>query len=231
MDLHVWSDIVPDGSVRMLAYSFGPGRANTVAVRLKTGSWLVVSPSAGAPEAALDGLDKEGTVTALVAPNAYHHLGQQPWRARFKEAISYAPDGAIPRLTKQCRGVPFRPLSELAALLPPHVGFLVPDGMKNPDALLWVDTPQGSVWYTGDLLSNTTVEDTKAPLRWIFSLLGGGAGFKFNPIPALVYVSSKPNWKSSVKAAMAAHPPITLLPAHGSPLRTDVAAQVATALS
>lgn len=229
MELHTWHDLTPDGSVRLLAYSFGPGRANTLAVRLEPDRWLVISPCAGAPEAALDAIDKQGTVVALVANNGFHHLGQEAWRARFHDAVSYAPEGSLPRLAAKAATIPFRPLSELK--LPDHVAMFVPDGMKVPDLMVRVTTPSGNLWFSGDLLSNTTVDDTKAPLRWIFGLFGGGTGFRFNPIPSMVYLKDKAAWKASVRAAMAAHPPAVLVPAHGVPLRDDVASKVAAVLA
>ncbi len=215
--MSTWVEIA-DG-VRMMSYSFGPGRANTLAVRLEPRSWLIISPSAGAPEAALDEIDREGAATALIAPNAYHHLGQTTWRARFPSAVSYAPEGALPRLAKVCPNVPFRSIRELT--LPSHVGFFEPKGMRNPDLMLRVDTPKGIVWFSGDVISNTTPADLVAPLRWLFTLVGGGPGFRLNNMPAMAYLKDRPTWKASVREAMAAHPPSIVVPAHGDPVTED----------
>ena len=81
MELYQWQPLDSTGNVQMLTYSFGPGTANTMAIRLDDGSFLVVSPATRAPEAALDALGKLGPVSALLAPNAYHHMGQAQWRA------------------------------------------------------------------------------------------------------------------------------------------------------
>jgi glyoxylase-like metal-dependent hydrolase (beta-lactamase superfamily II) len=103
--------------------------------------------------------------------------------------------------------------------------------MKAPDIMVRVTAGSDVVWFTGDLLSNTTVEDTKAPLRWIFTLLGGGPGFRFNPVPTMVYIKDKGAWKASVRAAMAAHPPTQIVPAHGVVFKDDPAARAAAILS
>jgi hypothetical protein len=112
--LYVWRTLTEDGSVRWLKYSFGPGTANTLAARIEDGTWLVVSPATGAPPSVLEDLARDGTISALVAPNAYHHRGQEEWRLRFPGAVSYAADGALPRLSEKSPGVPYRPISESA---------------------------------------------------------------------------------------------------------------------
>jgi len=58
-DLNRWHDLTRDGSVRWLKYSCGPGTANTIAVRLEDGNWLVVAPSVGSANSVLAELSKE----------------------------------------------------------------------------------------------------------------------------------------------------------------------------
>src|SRR5436190_23854930 len=137
-DLNRWQHLTHDGSVRWLKYSWGPATANTLAVRLEDGNWLVIAPSAGPPKSVLEDLSRDGTVSALIAPNAYHYLGQRAWRLHFPRATSYAPDGALPRLAKKSPDVPYRPASELIETTHPRVSFLVPEGMKSPDMLVRV---------------------------------------------------------------------------------------------
>jgi hypothetical protein len=95
--LNRWQNLTSDGSVRWLKYSWGPATANTLAARLEDGTWLVVAPSVGSPSSVLEDLSKDGTVSALIAPNAYHYLGQQAWRLHFPGATSYAPSGGRTR--------------------------------------------------------------------------------------------------------------------------------------
>jgi hypothetical protein len=209
--------------VRALKYSFGLGTSNSMAVRLDDGSWLVISPASGAPPDALEALAKDGPVSALVAPNAYHHMGQGAWRARFPQAKSYAPAAALPRLAKQAAGVPFEPLEALTAKLPARVACLVPDGMRIPDVLLRASSGGETVWFTGDLISNTVAQDIAAVPRFIFGLLGGGPGYRLNPVPAMIYLKDKAAWRNAAKAAFEQAPPSAVVPAHGLPVRDGVA--------
>ena len=222
MNLHEWQNVARDGSVRVLKYSFGPGSANTLAAKLDDGTWVVISPCASAPGAALDALAKDGEVSALVAPNGYHHMGQAVWRARFPKAVSYAPEGAIERLGKKSAGVPYRPLADLSAKLPARVRFCVPEGMKVPDVLAKIGAPEGPIWFSGDLISNTVDDDLSFLPRLIVGLLGGGAGYRVNPVPALVYVKDKAGWRASVRKLMDDGPIAAVVPAHGLPVTDDV---------
>lgn len=215
MELHSWKRLTADGSVRVLSYSFGFGTANTLAAKLDDGTWLAISPSVGTPEAALQELADDGGVSALLAPNAFHHLGQSSWRARFPNAISYAHSGALPRLTKKAASIQFQPLSALEAKLPPRIRIVEPAGMKAPDVLASIGSGGETVWFGGDLISNTAAVDMSLLARIGFGLLGGGPGFRLNPVPGMVYLKDKKAWHDSVRAAIAGAPPTAFVPAHG----------------
>ncbi len=221
--LHTWRSLTDDGSVRWLKYSFGPGTANTLAIRLDDGSWLVVGPPSGSPTPVLDALAHDGGVSALVAPNAYHHLGQGVWRLRFPEAVSYAPEGAFARLHNKSQGVAYRPIDELAKKLPPRVSFFVADGMKTPDLMVRASSGDATLWWMGDLFSNTTVADQIWVLRLLARLAGSGVGYRRNSKPGMVYVRDKDSWLASIRAAIERHAPSIVMPAHGNPILEDTA--------
>src|SRR4051794_32451772 len=118
-----WHNLTPDGGVRWLKYSFsGWGTANTLGTRLDDGTWLVVSPSSAPTPEALDALAKEGGVSALLAPNGFHYLGQNAWRERFPKAISYAADDAMTRLVTKSPGVKYESIESLKKKLPSRIG-------------------------------------------------------------------------------------------------------------
>jgi hypothetical protein len=215
-----WLRLTPHGSLRLLTYSFGPGSANTLAVRLEDGGWLVVSPSLCTAESAFAALEAEGPVRALLAPNAYHHRGQAEWRARFPGAISYAPDGALQRLRWKST-VTYQPVQGLVPLLPEHLEIVLPDGQKSPDLLVRA----GSSWWLGDLFSNLAAGDQSWPLRLVSRLAGSGLGYRRNTRPGLVYVRDEAAWLRSVRQALELHPPGVAIPAHGAPITENAAAQ------
>jgi hypothetical protein len=231
MDLHQWHPLTKDRGVLGLKYSFGVATANTMAARMDDGTWVVVSPASGAPESALDELARDGDVSALVAPNGYHHLGQKAWRTRFPAAKSYAPEGAIARLASKAAGIPFEPMAGLTAKAGSRFDFLVPEGMKAADLLVRVGGAEGNVWFGGDLISNTVAADMGFMPRMVFSLLGGGPGYRYNPVPAIVYLKDKARWKSDVRGRMTKEPPAVMFPAHGEPVVEDVVARTQAILA
>jgi hypothetical protein len=221
--LNRWQTLTSDGSIRWLKYSWGPATANTLAARLQDGTWLVVAPSAGSPMSVLEDLSKDGTVSALIAPNAYHHLGQQAWRLHFPGATSYAPAGALPRLSRKSPAVPYRPASDLIETVHPRVSFLIPEGMKSPDMLIRVSVAGSTVWWMGDLFTNSAREDQNWLLRLIAPLAGSGLGYRRNSRPGMIYVRNPRTWLHSITNALDAEPPSIVVPAHGNPVIEDTA--------
>jgi hypothetical protein len=227
---HRWVNLNEDGSLRVLKYSFGPGTANTFAILLDDGTFLVVSPSTNAPDSVCDELAQTGPVSLLLAPNAYHHRGQAAWRARFPEALSYAPERALPRLIQQSPGVSYRPASELTSKLPARVAVIEPDGFKSPDLLLRVTSGEHTAYWLGDLFSNSTKDDQIWPLRLLGRLAGSGLGYRRNTKPELVYVRDRAAWLDSVRHTLAVPPPTVVVPAHGDPVLEDTARRTAAVL-
>lgn len=162
-------------------------------------------------------------MSALIAPNAYHYLGQRAWRLHFPGATSYAPSGALARLSRKSPDVPYRLASDLIETIQPRVGFLVPEGMKSPDMLIRISVAGSTVWWMGDLVTNTAVDDQNWLLRIIAPLAGSGLGYRRNSKPGLVYVRDAKAWLHSITNALDAEPPSIVVPAHGSPVIEDTA--------
>jgi hypothetical protein len=227
--LNIWQPLTADGNVRWLKYSFGPGTANSLAVKPQIGGWLVVSPPAGAPASVFETLEQQGDVSALVAPNAYHNLGQPAWRARFPRAVSFAPSGAHARLSKKTPGVPYRPIEELAHQIRPSSLFL-PEGMKTPDILVRIPTNDGFLWWMGDQFSNSSLADQIWPLRLLARFVGSGLGYRCNSKPELVYVRDRAAWIGSIRKALEECPPTIVVPAHGDPVTEEASGRTRRAI-
>lgn len=217
-----WKSLSADGRVLWLKYTFGQGTANSLAAKLRDGSWMVVSPPCDAPSDVHDRLERDGPVRALVAPNHFHNMGQAEWRRRHPDARSYAAPPSFARLTSKTPSVDYRPISELEQLLSPDL-LLVPDGMKTPDVLFRFSAPSGNIWWLGDQVSNNRPADQKLPLRILSGLLGSGPGYRANPKPELVYVADRAAWLRPLREALAEAPPSIVLPAHGDPVSVDAA--------
>jgi hypothetical protein len=223
MTTEPWHTIDQDAAVLWREYEFGNNAFATTMVFRGIDGLVAVSPGKGMSASDFDALAAYGPVTALVANNAHHHLGQAEWRARFPKAVSYAPAGAAAALNKKATGITYRPLSEL--VLPVHAHCDEPPGYRTGDAFFRIRTAKGTVWYTGDLLTNIQ-RMPGPPVRWLFTLSGSAPGFRLFRIGAWAFVKDKKALKAWVLAHLASDPPAVIVPAHG-PAYTqgDVAAQ------
>jgi glyoxylase-like metal-dependent hydrolase (beta-lactamase superfamily II) len=224
MDRHGWSVIDADAGLLWREYAFsGKARATTLVFRGADGGLVVVSPGPGLSAPEYDALKEFGEVRALIANNPFHHMGQRPWREHFKDAESYAPPRAVQMLDKKVKGVRFRPLEELS--LPAHVRWDDPPGFKTGEAILSVGTARGSVWYSGDLLTNITVLPPP-PLRWLFTWTGAGPGFRLFVPAVWMLVKDRRALKDWALTRLVQDPPAVVVPAHGQPVEVpDLAAQ------
>jgi hypothetical protein len=217
-----WKPVTPDGTVLWLKYWWGPASANSLAYKRPDGKWVVVSPASGAPQSVYERLDESGTVAALIAPNAFHNLGQRDWKSRFPKARSYAPEGAIARLRTKSPEISYMVLENAVEEVRPAQLF-IPDGMKTPDALLLIPAPSGPIWWVGDQFSNNAKEDQILPLRIISRIIARGPGFGINPNPTLVYVRDKSLWFRTMQSKLSSNLPSVIICAHGDPIFAEAA--------
>lgn len=224
MGHHGWNVLDEGAGILWREYPFsGQALATTLVFRGVDGGLVVVSPGTGLAAPDYDALKEFGEVRALVANNALHHLGQRAWRERFKDARSYAPPAAVDALSKKAAGVPFRPLTELS--LPDHVRWEDAAGFKTGETILRVGTGKGSVWYTGDLLTNITALPPP-PLRWLFTWTDSGPGFRLFRPAVWLTVKDRKAVRDWALTRLAEDPPALVVPAHGRPVEgPDVAAQ------
>jgi glyoxylase-like metal-dependent hydrolase (beta-lactamase superfamily II) len=217
-DLRGWNVIDAESAVLWREYQFNKGAYATTLVFRGTDGLVVVSPGKGLEAADYDVLSEFGEVRALIANNAFHHLGQGPWRARFPKAESYVAPQALATLRKKAASIPFRSLDELS--LPPTVKIHVLPGFKNGDVLVSVGTRQGSLWYTGDLLTN--IQRTPGPpLSWLFSWTDSAPGFRLFKLGVWFFVNDKRALKERMNALLAEDPPALIVPGHGPAVMTD----------
>lgn len=222
MKIDGWNVIDEEGAVLWREYVFSGEATATALVFRGSDGLVVVSPPSGLAARDYDALAELGPVRALVANNSFHHMGQAAWRARFKDAESYCPPGAVETLTKKTKGIPFRPLTELA--LPGNVHWEDAAGFKTGEALLSVKTGKGHVWFTGDLLTNIP-RLPGGPFGWIMKWVDAAPGFRLFKPAVWIAVKDKKAVRSWVTKEFAERPPSIVVTSHGPAVDTgDVAA-------
>jgi len=226
MRVEGWHVIDADTGVLWQEYTFrGKATATTLVFR-GTDGLVVVSPGVGVSARDYDALREFGEVRALVANNPFHHLGQAPWRARFPDALSYAPSGALASLDKKARGFTYQPLSALG--LPAHARFDEPAGFRTGDAFFRIRTGRGAVWYSSDLLTN--IQGLPAPpLRWLFSWTDSAPGFRLFKPGVWFLIRDRKAVRAWMLEHLAEEPPVIVIPAHGPAFESPDVAALATA--
>ena len=160
-------------------YSIGPGNTtNSVVCRLADGGLGIISPPSHIDDAALVELADFGVVRAIIAPNAYHTAGLQPWQERFPEAGVYAGEAALKRIRGKIRTLDIAPVTELATA--EGVALVQLPRMRNGETFLRARAGSKTVWYGGDVFLNMT--GLSGVMGFFFRTVGMGPGFVVNPI-------------------------------------------------
>jgi hypothetical protein len=212
-----WTTLTESPLVLLREYSFGPGRANALAVRLPSGKFLIASAPIDAAEPAGRALAAHGDVTALLAVNGAHYLGLKAARAAFPDAVSYAHPNARERILKQAEEPgPLRPITELTPQLGDQIEVLAIDGCKIGDVLVRVRTERGTLLYTTDFIANIPKLPANPIFKLIFKFTDSGPGFKVFRIFFMFYASNKRAARDHLIREIEANPPSIVVPAHGA---------------
>lgn len=195
-------------------YSFGPGTANALAVGGAEGL-LVVSPPCGDDPRMFDELVPYGTVRALVASNAFHHLGLPQWKRRFHDAQVFAPRQAIRRVEKQSAITGIRPLADAAPIAGPRVELVDMPHYKTGEVLLRIDTGHGVAWYVTDVIMNLPALPPNPFFWFMFRASGSGPGLRFNNIAPLFMVEDRKALRRWIAQEFRRTQPRWLIATHG----------------
>jgi hypothetical protein len=199
-------------------YRFGPGMATTLVIGMGEHRLLAVSPGCKLGDAAHEELKAHGEVTALVAPNRFHHLGIGEWLKRWPEARAYAGEQSLRRLNEKCSaGAVFAPLSQLPPL---RAGIHIdnPPGMKNTDLVLRVRTGRGWVWYINDLLMNMRELPKNSLARLMLAVAGMKKGLCAPRMARMLNVRDRKAVGLWLFVELDAKPPAVVVFGHGDPL-------------
>lgn len=211
-ELRGWNLVDERRAVLWREYEFTKGAWATTLVFRGDEGLIAVSPGRGFDSADLDVLRDFGDVRALIANNAYHHLGQRPWRQHFPNAESFAAAAVTEKLTQKSKDFGYRPIDQLP--LPEGAAAHTLAGCAAGELFFTVQTSLGGLWYSGDLLTNIQ-RLPKPPLKWFFTWTGSAPGFKlFNPC-VWFFVKDKKAAKKHLTEILRKTPPSIIVPAHG----------------
>ena len=195
-------------------YSFGPGLANALAAGGE-GGLIVVSPPCRVAEKAFEDLQRHGPVRALVASNAFHHMGIPEWKRRFPDAAVFAPAQSIARVERQTRLQGIRPLAEAAAIAGPRMELIDMPHYKTGEVLVRIRTDRGLVWYVTDVIMNMPTLPANFIVKLLFKWTGSAPGLKYNNVAPLFMMKDKKALRRWFAEEYRKAPPRWLIPSHG----------------
>lgn len=218
-----WTIIDKERGVLSLDYSFTAGASSrTFAARIADGGMMVVSPSTGLTDVVAAELTEFGPVTAIVANNGFHHLGQAKWRERFPQARCFAPELAGKRISKKnSKAGTFEPLSALEPLLGDDVGLRDVPNSKLGESWYWAKVDGGYAWFVSDVLANLDALPAKFPIKYLFKWTKSAPGYRVFNLALKFMVKNKKATLQLLLDDLAAHPPTVMVPAHGAILAQD----------
>ena len=184
----VWKVFEAETPVLTYTYAFGPGRVTSLAVGGAEGLF-VMSPPYRAPQSAFDDLAKHGEVRALVATNAFHHMGIPEWKARFPNAAVFAPEQAVARVREKTGIATVEPLASAAALAGERLELVDMPHYRTGEVLVRFETSRGRAWYVTDIILNVRRMPRNPIFNLLFRMTGSAPGLKWNQVgPRLIMV-------------------------------------------
>jgi len=174
-----------------------------------------VSPPYRAADRVFEDLRRYGPVRALVASNAFHHMGIPEWKRRFSDAAVFAPAQSIARVERQTRLSGIRTLADAAAITGPDLELIDMPHYRTGEVLVRVKTARGLVWYVTDIILNMLELPEHPIVSILFRLSGSAPGLRFNNIGPMFMVKDKAALKRWLAAEYEKDPPRWLIAAHG----------------
>jgi len=211
-----WTVVEPKLPALTFTYSFGSGIANALAFAVPDGL-VVVSPPAKPADRVFTELESRGPIRALVAPNAFHHMGLAAWKKRYPDAHVFAPAQSIARIQKQSRHTGIRPLADAAGLLGDRVELIDMPHYKTGEVLVRWSIDGGSAWYLTDVMMNIT-KPIKGLFGMVFRWTRSTPGFRRNAINTTFMVKDRRALYAWLMDEAQKRPPKLIVMCHGDHL-------------
>jgi hypothetical protein len=209
-----WRVFDPDLPVLTCAYSLGPSSSNALAVGVPGGLALVSPPYRARPDV-FEALREYGPVRALVASNAFHHLGIPEWKARFPEAAVFAPAQSVARIRKKTCLSDVKPLADARAITGDRLELVDMPHYRTGEALVRIHSGRGVAWYVTDIILNIRELPDNLLLKLLFKMTGSAPGLRYNKVGPKLMVKDMRALKAWLKAEYERTRPRWLIATHG----------------
>ncbi|PCJ47047.1 MAG: hypothetical protein COA99_01605 [Moraxellaceae bacterium] len=220
MSVSNWVLVDSELGIWEATYKCPPAISRTVAVRLKSGGYLVYSAGKDLLASAQEGFLKDTKVEIILVPNTYHHLGISTWLQAYPEAMVVASGASLGRLKKNGHKN-VGSVSVIIPLLPSEVKLLEPPSTRNGELWLVATTSNGNLWIVCDSFFNYTKKAKGIVGRGMQLIMGTGPGLTVSRVVFWTQVKNYWVYNRWIKNQLKNSPPTTLIPSHGKILTDD----------
>ena len=190
---------------------------HTMSLRLNDKSLLVIGPTSELTARHLTELRKMGRVAYILAPSSDWHHGLKSFGSKCPGAKYVAEKEAQASLIA-ATGLKFEtPWESLRGKIPELVQVLVPDGLKNGELWIRLQTRRGMAWIVSDIIVNYT-KIPKGIAGWRYWIRGLGPGLRIPFFQKMSSVADAGHLRSWIFERIRNDRPAVLLPMHGAPL-------------
>ena len=213
-----WQPVAPEvGLWQIESWTPNGLPVRTLSLRMKDKSLLVIGPTRELTNRHAAELRKMGRVSFILAPSVGWHHGLKEFGAKCPGAKYVAAKSAHEKLVR-ATGLKFEtPWESLRGLVPELVQLLVPDGLKNGETWLRVQTRRGMAWIVSDTIVNYA-NIPKGIGGWRYLVRGLGPGMRIPMFHKMMAIESTGALRSWIFERIREDRPAVLIPLHGAPI-------------
>ena len=191
--------------------------ARTLSLRLKDKSLLVIGPTLELTTRHVSELRKMGRVSYIMVPSSSWHHGVKDFGSKCPGA-RYIASKEVHESLASSTGLKFEtPWESLRAKVPELVQILEPEGLKNGEIWLRVQTRRGMAWIVADTLVN--YQNIPPGIGgWRFWIRGLGPGLRIPMLHKMLAIEDKGQLRSWIFERIREDRPAVLVPMHGAPI-------------
>lgn len=211
-----WIPLDSDQQIWTIQYYVPKFKSRTIAIRLKSGGCLIVSPGADLVQTFEKDLPILGQPKILLIPNCFHHYGVSAWLEFYPNAKSVASLQAMSRLhSKLGNRYSLESLNFLRAELPENIQILEPPGWRAGEVWLRVEIEKKIAWIVCDAFFNMPKLSPRFLTRLIQRMAKAAPGLSISRILKWVLIKNRSVYRKWVLNQLERDRPSILVPSHG----------------
>lgn len=213
-----WTPIDQKKQIWTAQYYVPKFKCRSVALKLKSGGCLILSPAASLAKNFHKELPELGKPEILLVPNYFHHYGIPAWFQLYPEIKIVASSRAIPRL-KKLGYESIYSTDILPRELPENIELLEPAGSRAGEVWLRVRMEEEITWIVCDAFFNMPKLSPRFLTRLIQRAMKAAPGLSISRVVKWILIKNRSLYREWVLEQLEKDQPSILIPAHGEIIR------------